>query len=525
MDAKKNTGEANNDVLEEEAAIQLIAPGIARNLTQEVITGIFCNVVIYPLLLIYFVLTFRYVTTNIVPYEFIDEKFHVGQTLTYLKGKWTQWDPKITTPPGIYILGLINYYCIKPIFKSWSTLTILRLVNLLGGIIVFPILVLRPIFLFNALGFWPVSLMSFPLMTTYYYLFYTDVWSTILILQSLSCVLTLPFGPVKSIWLSAFFAGVSCLFRQTNIIWTGFIMILAVERPVILQKQFNTHTFNNYLKLFIHAIDDFSNLVLPYMINFVLFFIYLIWNRSITLGDKSSHSAGLHIVQIFYCFTFITVFSLPIWISRNFMKLYKLRIKRKPVQTFFEFIGIMLTIRYFTKVHPFLLADNRHYTFYLFRRLIGNKSRLIKYFFMTPIYHFSTFAYLEVMRPNQLTFHPITPLPIKEPVHLPIQLTHVSWTALIACTMVTIVPSPLFEPRYYILPYFFWRIFITCSCEPLIKDLKPAKEGENPITISSTKRLFMEFLWFMLFNVVTLVIFSKVSFPWTTEPYLQRIIW
>lgn len=98
MDAKKNTGEANNDVLEEEAAIQLIAPGIARNLTQEVITGIFCNVVIYPLLLIYFVLTFRYVTTNIVPYEFIDEKFHVGQTLTYLKGKWTQWDPKITTP-------------------------------------------------------------------------------------------------------------------------------------------------------------------------------------------------------------------------------------------------------------------------------------------------------------------------------------------------------------------------------------------------------------------------------------------
>lgn len=97
---------------------------------------------------------------------------------------------------------------------------------------------------------------------------------------------------------------------------------------------------------------------------------------------------------------------------------------------------------------------------------------------MTPIYHFSTFAYLEVMRPNQLTFHPITPLPIKEPVHLPIQLTHVSWTALITCTMVTIVPSPLFEPRYYILPYFFWRIFITCSCEPLIKDLNLLKKAK-----------------------------------------------
>lgn len=144
--------------------------------------------------------------------------------------------------------------------------------------------------------------------------------------------------PREEYMVECFFAGVSCLFRQTNIIWTGFIMILAVERPAILQKQFNTHTFNNYLKLFIHAIDDFSNLVLPYMINFVLFFIYLIWNRSITLGDKSSHSAGLHIVQIFYCFTFITVFSLPIWISRNFMKLYKLRIKRKPVQTFLNLL-------------------------------------------------------------------------------------------------------------------------------------------------------------------------------------------
>jgi len=32
-----------------------------------------------------------------------DEPFHVPQAQAYCNGEWATWDPKITTPPGLYI--------------------------------------------------------------------------------------------------------------------------------------------------------------------------------------------------------------------------------------------------------------------------------------------------------------------------------------------------------------------------------------------------------------------------------------
>lgn len=507
-----------------DGAPQLITPGVQRVLQREVITGFLVNLIVYPLLVIYFLGTFYYISNKVIPYTFIDEQFHVGQTLKYVGGNWSQWDPKITTPPGLYILGWLNYKFIS-IFTSWSALTAFRLINFIGGVFILPVFVLRPLFLFNAIGFWPIALMTFPLLSTFYYLYYTDVWSTIFILQSLTFVLTQPFGPTASIWLSALTSMISCTFRQTNIIWTAFIMVVAVERRAMIQKQFNTNSFNNYLKLFIHSVDEFKTTVLPYMINFSLFLIYLIWNRSITLGDKSNHAVGIHLVQMFYCFSFIAFFSVPIWFSRNFLALYKNRFLFRPVRTILEIIGIMLIIRFFTVVHPFLLADNRHYTFYLFKRLIGNSRKIIKYFLMAPVYHFASFVYIEVLRPCEMSFDPVLPLLVKDPVDLPVQLSHISWTALILCTFLTIVPSPLFEPRYYILPFFFWRVFVTCSAEPVFGQLVPAKDDEQPVTIASTHRLALEFVWFMSINIITLYIFAVRPFTWASEAFPQRIIW
>ena len=504
---------------------QTVAPGIQRDIEREVLAGFGINIILYPIVLIYFLVTFIYLTRNVIPYQFIDEKFHIGQTLTYIKGNWLEWDPKITTPPGLYIIGWLNYHLMRPIFKNWSTLTILRLVNFIGGTIVFPVVVLRPLFLFNAIAFWPVSLMCFPLMATYYYLYYTDVWSTIFIIESFTLGITLPFGPVTSVWLSALCAGISCLFRQTNIVWSGFVLVVILERRAMISKGFNTHSFNNYLKLLILSLEEFTTLVLPFAINFILFLVYLVWNRSITLGDKENHTFGIHLMQLFYCFTFILLFSVPHWASRGFLKLYKVRSTSRPIRTVVELILIMIVKRFFTVVHPFLLADNRHYTFYLFRRILNNQSILFKYCITPVLYHFATFAYMELLRPNEMVFHPILPLPVRDPLELPVQLTHISWTALLLCTFITIVPSPLLEPRYYILPFYFWRIAITCNAEPFWSKLVPPGPGQEPIIVSSMSRLLCEFLWFMLINVVTLVVFIKYTFSWADEAFPQRIIW
>ena len=34
-----------------------------------------------------------------------DEPFHVPQTQRYCEGQWREWDPKITTFPGLYLIG------------------------------------------------------------------------------------------------------------------------------------------------------------------------------------------------------------------------------------------------------------------------------------------------------------------------------------------------------------------------------------------------------------------------------------
>ncbi|SCU99368.1 LADA_0H19306g1_1 [Lachancea dasiensis] len=489
---------------------------LEREILHEVEVGFLANIVSWPLLVIGFLLCFWKVTTSVVPQQFIDEIFHVPQTIRYIKGEWGEWDPKITTPPGLYVLGWVNYHICRS-FSSWTTLTILRLTNFIGGVVIFPIVVLRPLFLFNAIGFWPVSLMCFPLLVTYFYLYYTDVWSSIFIIESLTLAITLPFGEKVSIWLSALCGLISCLFRQTNIVWTLFVMVVVIERRALIQRDFNTVHLNNYLKFIIHTLENFNQLVLPYCLNFMLFITFVLYNRSLTLGDKDNHTAGVHLAQFFYCVTFIMFLSLPIWVSKISLHYYYKRTGGKKFKTLAELVGLMMVIRYFTVVHPFLLADNRHYTFYLFKKIMM-RNFWFKYILMPWVYHFATFHYIEIMRTKIMQFHPVLPIEIKNPTELPVQLTHISWTALIICTLLTVVPSPLFEPRYYILPFMFWRVFLTPVPENILDESDP---GE----LKFCRRLGLELVWFLCINALTMLIFCFRSFAWDGEAYLQRIIW
>ena len=516
---ENNTMASTEDHGEQNLADTNILSGddeVLQEITKQVEQSLILNIVVfYPLLVIYFIIAF-YLVSKHVPYLFIDEIFHVPQTLRYLQGEWFSWHPKITTPPGLYILGWMNYKILKyiPLWKKCSTLTLLRTTNWFGGVIVWPVFVLRPMFYFQALGFWPTSLMAFPLLSTYYTLYYTDVWSTIFIVQALTYVITLPFGETKSIWLSALCVLISVIFRQTNIIWSLFILVLVVERRALIEQNFNTLWYNNYLKTLIHALENFYKLVLPYALNFVLFCIFLVYNRSITLGDKTNHVAGVHLVQVFYCYMFMAFFSMPLWFSKTHLVNYKTRFFS--LKTFGQLILIIFIIRFFTKVHPFLLADNRHYTFYIYKKIL-NRNKLFKYVLCPIVYHFSRYTVHELMRMSLLPLGPMQGIKVKNTLDVPSQLTHVSWNVFYFCMVLTLVPSPLFEPRYYILPYIFWRVFVIAPYDSFTAYGVDKK--------SNLHRLKLELLWMVLINVVTLFIFLKFKFSWTTEAFPQRIIW
>ena len=77
------------------------------------------------------------------------------------------------------------------------------------------------------------------------------------------------------------------------------------------------------------------------------------------------------------------------------------------------------------------------------------------------------------------------------------------------CIILTLVPTPLFEPRYYIIPYLVWRVFVM------------PKYGGN---IAAT--LLKEFVWLWLIDLFVFGIFYKVQiFTWTDLSFPQRIIW
>ena len=134
----------------------------------------------------------------------------------------------------------------------------------------------------------------------------------------------------------------------------------------------------------------------------------------IVLGDKSNHVATIHLAQMLYIWPFITFFSAPLlipvglsWVSQLLDGVAGLRhqplespTNTPPVDTaqpsqnrsyvksfvLVHWLDLVLTrksyyplcglgalalsvavVRYSTIIHPFTLADNRHYMFYIFR--------------------------------------------------------------------------------------------------------------------------------------------------------------
>src|SRR5204862_8112263 len=92
----------------------------------------------------------------------------------------------------------------------------------------------------------------------------------------------------------------------------------------------------------------------------------------------------------------------------------------------------------FSVEHPFLRADNRHFVFYIWRRTI-RRHPLAKYL-AAPVYHGSGWLVLHALGRSQSVL---------------------TLTGIVAATALTIIPSPLLELRYFILPYLFWRLHLS----------------------------------------------------------------
>jgi alpha-1,2-glucosyltransferase len=198
------------------------------------------------------------------------------------------------------------------------------------------------------------------------------------------------------------------------------------------------------------------------------------------MGDKGAHTVVAHFAQIPYFFGFTAVFGWP----HIFHFSIFLRILHLEARYFMYLIicgaGMWLAVHQFSYAHPYLLADNRHLSFYVWRRLLdidvaGKNAHIL-------IYTFSLFSFLATLNRRDFLFKFVFVLSV---------------VALLA-------PTPLFEFRYFVLPFLIWRINIL----------------PNSLTT-----IAMEFAFNMFLNAVIFHLFLFCPFKWPNESALQRIMW
>lgn len=223
----------------------------------------------------------------------------------------------------------------------------------------------------------------------------------------------------------------------------------------------------------------------PYFIILVTFVAFVYWNGSIVLGAKDAHSMSPHLAQLLYFSLVSALFMAPTHFSiSQVAALVHSFWKNKPLSFFLWFSAFVaggLSVHFFSIAHPYLLADNRHYTFYLWRKVI-NYHMLMKYL-LVPLYVYSWFSIFGILAKTRPKI----------------------WVlAYILASAATLIPAPLIEFRYYTIPFFFFALHAHVD--------------------NQYSWLLMGMLYITI-NIFTLSMFLFRPFFWKHEAGIQRFLW
>ncbi|KAJ5599308.1 Dol-P-Glc:Glc(2)Man(9)GlcNAc(2)-PP-Dol alpha-1-2-glucosyltransferase [Penicillium hetheringtonii] len=348
-----------------------------------------------------------------VPEAYLDEVFHVPQAQAYWAHKWTHWDPKITTPPGLYL---------------WSYILCAAMLALRGSPVKLDTAALRTTNVAATAVFLPWRLQS--LLDTVQRVKNTR---PLVVVEAYNWDLKRvnggKYGPIYALGF-LFFGLVALVCRQTNIFWVSvFLGGLQVVRTVrqsskpckssdissVVKGGFQNQVYDplvaeasleDYFKTALSFAaasirNPFSIVasIIPHIIILGAFGGFVIWNEGVVLGHKEFHTAGVHLAQMLYIWPYFFFFSWPLLAipQRKLPRLMAVLIV----------LPAMLAIVHFnTIVHPFTLADNRHYVFYVFRLLLGVhpavKYGAVLVYFLCGWAVISAFGFSIVLAPPQL---------------------------------------------------------------------------------------------------------------------------
>lgn len=381
----------------------------------------------------------------LVPNPYMDEVFHIPQAQMMCANNATS-NPQITTPPGLYW----SVCAVSKIFGINPNVTFLRGFNTFIGL--FLLLPLMTNSLWNSLNAYlhPVSFFFF-------FFFYTDTLSSTLVFAMI-------FSALKNHYkLSASIGAFACLVRQTNVAW---IIYVALSTALRFPK------------------TEYFRILTPFFSS--LFFLgILALKNGIVLGDKQNHPFSLHIPQIYYLMSQIFFFHWPVLFSfREISALViflikKIRTLKDTLLLLLVICLVVLSIHFFTYHHIFVLSDNRHFVFYIWRWFFRSAS--LNKFLYIPLYLCSMWIVLRKLAKTHSVAHCIV---------------------FFACSALCLVPSSLLEFRYFIIPTLIFR---------------------SSIYVEKRLHLALETLWLICLNAAVFYIFHHFDIKWNNVP--QRIMW
>ncbi|CAH2062133.1 unnamed protein product, partial [Iphiclides podalirius] len=444
----------------------------------------------------------------------VDEVYHLPQGLSYCKRNFTYWDKKITTLPGLYLVSLH----ISPFFEC-NTYN-LRFVNLVASCVNFLLFSSMLLFIYGNYSESPVkivlqalSLTILPPLYFFSHIYYTDTLSMTFLLAFTRLCFT-----NKTRILMFIFGVASMLMRQTNVAWIAMVVghkaldvfirssrvfgnrylsRTSLSRTSVIAKDIDVSKLKRYYGIsdaiislkyhlstsfltYIRFItwQDWSELA-THTLLLGSFIAFVVVNGGIVVGDKKAHEATIHLPQLLYFLLFYGVFGLPYALAK-FASTLRLILANKTRALAFAllFAGV---VHFNTVVHPYLLADNRHYTFYIWNRWFGRYSYAP--FAIIPVYVFLLFSLYDNLKDqNCVSFL------------LPYCLS----------TFLVLALQKMIEVRYFLVPYVILRL----------RFYRP-----------SYSIVLAEFVWYLVLNALTFYVFFTKEVYWKDYDYAQRIIW
>ena len=406
------------------------------------------------------------VFTRTVTEPYMDEPFHVGQTQMYCAGQWLEWDPKITTFPGLYIFGVIGAG-LRELAVGFSPtpcdLSTLRAVNVVPALATPWLLhsllaALHPSTKATDLAANAAVLSLLPTHFFFHFLYYTDSFATcsVLLLLLLSMRAHSKKDSVAFLLGRAAAAALAISFRQTNAVWVAFAAAAGALREMHAHGELEQHAsvgtalsellLGRAPRLRAESGTPPAMLTLigwlcrrdalPLLL-LVAFVGFVFANGGVVVGDRSNHAMAFHLAQLLYLTGLASApFHLPALTYQlpNTLRAALTSTRAAPRTAAVAVAAVLLAARC-TLCHPFLLADNRHVTFYLWRHLLG-RHWLVKY----------------LLTPAHLLLAGLLYPPIYRAQGALLTL------GLLACSLLVLVPSPLIEPRYLTLPALLLRL-------------------------------------------------------------------